>query len=118
MASFDDPAAAVRAAVEMHREIRTLGEGELSLKIGLHSGPCIAVDFNDRLDYFGRTVNIAARVQGVAGAGEIACTEPVFEALGVREALSGQGFVEERASVPLKGIIGDVPVVRLKPAKE
>jgi class 3 adenylate cyclase len=118
MASFDDPAAAVRAAVEMHREIRTLGEGELALKIGLHSGPCIAVDFNDRLDYFGRTVNIAARVQGVAGAGEIACTEPVFEALGVREALEGQGFVEERASVPLKGIIGDVPVVRLKPAKE
>ena len=116
MASFDDPAAAIGAAVEMHREIQRVGEGELLLKIGLHSGPCIAVDFNDRLDYFGRTVNIAARVQGVAGAGEIVCTEPVFEALGVGEALAGQGYIEERSSVPLKGIVGDVPVIRLRPA--
>jgi class 3 adenylate cyclase len=114
MASFDDPAAAMRAAVEMHHRIEKLGEGELLLKIGLHSGPCIAVDFNDRLDYFGRTVNIAARVQGVAGAGEIVCTEPVYDSLGVPEALAG--FVEERSSVPLKGIVGDVPVIRLKPA--
>jgi class 3 adenylate cyclase len=61
-------------------------------------------------------VNIAARVQGVAGAGEIVCTEPVYGALGVAEALSGKGYIEERASVPLKGIEGDVPVVRLRPA--
>lgn len=118
MASFDDPAAAMGAAAEMHREIRRLGEGELSLKIGIHSGPCIAVDFNDRLDYFGRTVNIAARVQAVADAGEIVCTEPVYGALGAAEALSGKGYVEKRESVPLKGIEGDVPVIRLRPAGE
>ena len=64
----------------------------LSLKIGLHTGPCIAVELNDRLDYFGRTVNIAARVEGLAGAGEIVCTDSVFEALGVQEVLDKAGY--------------------------
>ena len=38
---------------------------DLVLKIGMHEGPCLAVTLNDRLDYFGQTVNIAARVQGL-----------------------------------------------------
>src|SRR6185312_3715437 len=38
------------------------GQGEdLLLKIGIHEGPCLAVMLNDRQDYFGQTVNIAAR---------------------------------------------------------
>jgi class 3 adenylate cyclase len=71
------------------------------------------VELNDRLDYFGRTVNIAARVQGVAAAGEIVCTEPVYNAPGVREAVAAARLCEERASVLLRGITGDVPVIRL-----
>ena len=39
---------------------------DLLIKIGIHEGPCLAVTLNDRLDYFGQTVNIAARVQGLA----------------------------------------------------
>jgi class 3 adenylate cyclase len=115
MASFADAGDAMRAAIRMSQEIARLGEGDLLLKIGLHTGPCIAVELNDRLDYFGRTVNIAARVQGVAAAGEIVCTEPVHDAPGVREAIAAAGLVEERAIVPLRGITGDVPVVRLAP---
>ena len=34
---------------------------------------------NDRLDYFGQTVNIAARVQGLADARAIFATKPVVE---------------------------------------
>ena len=34
----------------------------LALKAGLHHGPCIAINQNERLDYFGTTVNIAARL--------------------------------------------------------
>jgi class 3 adenylate cyclase len=111
MASFADPLSAMRAAVRMRREIATVGEGDLLLRIGMHTGACIAVELNDRLDYFGRTVNIAARVEGVAAAGEIVCTEPVFATPGVREATADLTAV--RATVPLKGISGDVPVVRL-----
>jgi class 3 adenylate cyclase len=39
---------------------------DLLLKIGIHEGPCLAVTLNDHLDYFGQTVNVAARVQGLA----------------------------------------------------
>ena len=45
----------------------------LILKIGLHKGAAIAVTLNDRLDYFGQTVNIAARVQNLADADELIC---------------------------------------------
>lgn len=113
MASFADPAHAMRAAILMNREIAALREEDLLLKIGLHAGPCIAVELNERLDYFGRTVNIAARVQGVAAAGEIVCTDLVFDAPGVRDSVAAAGLRAERGSAPLKGIEGEVPVVRL-----
>ena len=113
MASFADELGAMRAAILMNREIPGLQEANMPLKIGLHTGPCIAVELNERLDYFGRTVNIAARVQGVASAGEIVCTEQVYDAPGVREAVAAAGLQVERGSAPLKGIAGDMPVVRL-----
>jgi class 3 adenylate cyclase len=116
MASFADPLWAMRAAVRMGAEIAALGEGDLLLKIGLHSGPCIAVELNERLDYFGRTVNIAARVQGLAGAGEIVCTDLVYAAPGVREVVAAAGLVAMASSVSLRGIAGDVAVVRLAPS--
>ena len=42
------------------------GSEDLLLKIGIHEGPCLAVTLNERQDYFGQTVNIASRVQGLA----------------------------------------------------
>lgn len=113
MASFAEPAHAMRAAILMNREITALQEADLLLKIGLHTGPCIAVELNERLDYFGRTVNIAARVQGVAAAGEIVCTDPVYDAPGVKDSVAAAGLLAERGSAPLKGIEGEVPVIRL-----
>ena len=118
MASFADPLWAMRAAVRMGHEIAALGEGDLLLKIGVHSGPCIAVELNERLDYFGRTVNIAARVQGLAGAGEIVCTDIVHAAPGVREVVAAAGLAATPATVSLRGIAGDVPVVRLAPVRQ
>lgn len=116
MASFSDPMAAMRATCRMLRAVEEVGEGQLLLKIGVHTGPAIAVELNDRLDYFGRTVNIAARVQGLAGPGEIVCTEAVHDAPGVAALSDGAGLVAERKGVPLRGIAGDVPIVILRRA--
>ncbi|MHC5037865.1 MAG: DUF5939 domain-containing protein [Planctomycetota bacterium] len=112
MASFPEPRSAMHAAAAMDREVAGL-EGGLALKIGLHAGPCIAVELNDRLDYFGRTVNIAARVQGLAGEREIVCTEPVWDAPGVADASQKAGLSPRRDEAVLKGIEGAMPVVRL-----
>ena len=55
------------------------GAEDLILKIGIHEGPCLAVNLNDRQDYFGQTVNIASRVQGLAASRSIVVTEQVVE---------------------------------------
>jgi class 3 adenylate cyclase len=49
------------------------------------SSSCIALELNERLGYFGQTVNIAARVQGLADANEIVVPEFFFAAQGVAE---------------------------------
>ncbi|MCH7672955.1 MAG: adenylate/guanylate cyclase domain-containing protein, partial [Proteobacteria bacterium] len=76
MAAFPTPDRAARAAIRMQRQVESLcGEGSISeeigwdprLKIGFADGPALVVNLNGRLDYFGGTVNLAARVQGKAG---------------------------------------------------
>lgn len=69
MAVFHDPVQALQAALAIQVAFARWNqtrpqEMQAIVKIGLHSGPCIALNLNDRLDYFGSTVNKAARVQG------------------------------------------------------
>lgn len=112
MASFAEPTPALEAAVDMHQRIGAVGD--LHLKIGLHSGPCIAVESNERLDYFGQTVNIASRVQGVADADQIVCTEPVFAAPGAQDLIRSASLSALRGEELLKGVDGRVTVYRLR----
>ena len=116
MASFAEPTPALEAATAMTREVRRVSrEGaQLQLKVGLHSGPCIAVELNERLDYFGQTVNVAARVQGVAGADEIAITEPVYAAPGAQDVIRAAELSATRERALLKGVEGETTVYRLR----
>jgi class 3 adenylate cyclase len=81
MATFPTPNRAVAAALRMREAMRDLNDGrsreDLLLKIGIHEGPCLAVVLNDRQDYFGSTVNIAARVQALADSRAILTTRSV-----------------------------------------
>lgn len=115
MATFIKPDQGLRAAIAILKEIGTLNEGQgtndIILKIGLHKGALIAVTLNDRLDYFGQTVNIAARVQGLAEAEEIYVTEGVYRHPGVSELL--QGFNVKPEETRLKGIERAVAVYKI-----
>lgn len=119
MASFDEPSDAALAAVEMMRGMDALNEAlhreghETGLKVGLHEGPALAVMSEERLDYFGQTVNVAARVQGLAQAGEIWLTPPVLGAAGVAQVLAQSGWHHEPRRVSLKGVGGQTDVHRL-----
>jgi len=112
MASFAEPMAAIQAVTRMNEELKRQAGDALHLKIGVHTGTCIAVELNDYLDYFGRTVNIAARVQGLAGPGEIVCTDAVYQTQGVPEFLANSGFRAVRSTVSLRGIAEDTAVIR------
>jgi class 3 adenylate cyclase len=83
----------------------------LILKIGLHKGASIAVTLNDRLDYFGQAVNIAARVQGLAQAEEIYLSQEVHDYPGVEDLLAP--FLVERRMAQLKGVHLKMPVFRV-----
>jgi adenylate cyclase len=99
---FGDPADAVRASVDV---VRTARERSLPpAHVGVNAGPVIY----DEGDYFGRTVNIAARFAGVAGPEEIVVGEPVVRAV----ELDGITF-EPMKAASLKGIADPVPIFRV-----
>ncbi|MDP2378249.1 adenylate/guanylate cyclase domain-containing protein, partial [Reyranella sp.] len=108
MASFGDPANAVKAALAMQAAI---ADHDLVLKLGVHVGPSVVVTLNDRLDYFGSTVNMAARLQGQSAGGDIVLSRAVADDPAVKSVLAG---VASRAeSVGLKGFSEPVGFVRL-----
>src|SRR5437016_6619784 len=81
MATFPTPDKALAAALRIRDAMHSLNSQrqneDLLLKIGIHEGPCLAVTFNDRQDYFGQTVNMAARVQGLAKSRSIFATKSI-----------------------------------------
>jgi class 3 adenylate cyclase len=115
MAAFLNGRDAVRAALEMRTEIASFNRDRrdrgLVLKIGLHTGAAIAVTLNERLDYFGQTVNIAARVQSLAEADEIYVSQEVYDADGVQAELAALAVEPKIAS--LRGIRDDLRVYRV-----
>ncbi|MFO7531999.1 MAG: adenylate/guanylate cyclase domain-containing protein [Candidatus Limnocylindrales bacterium] len=114
MARFLDPAQAVRTAITMRKRIDELARGgnaELVLRIGLHRGPAIAVAARDRIDYFGQTVNAAARIQAAAAPGEIVLSDDVYRGLEVPELLVGYDVVVERRK--LRGVTSEMLLHRV-----
>jgi class 3 adenylate cyclase len=105
MAVFTRPSRGASAALEMQRALREsngrAGLGAVRLKAALHAGPCIAVTLNDRLDYFGSTVNIAARLVGLAQGGEVVMSEAVWNDPDVAAAHRGTG--EDPIECTLRG---------------
>src|ERR1700726_4918979 len=83
MATFIRPEHAIAAGLKMRAAMDELnaerGTDDLVVKIGIHEGPCLAVMLNERQDYFGQTVNIAARVQGLATSRSIHATGSVID---------------------------------------
>ena len=115
LAAFMDPAQALAAAIEMQRQVagfnaEQAGAG-IVLKVGLHEGPVIAVTLNDRLDYFGATVNLAARLQNESRGGDLVLSRAMTADPAVAELLAGHDASEEQAR--LKGFDQPVDFLRL-----
>jgi adenylate cyclase len=115
---------ALSAALQLQRQVAAwcLDQGinpPLELKVGLHHGPAIVMTANDHLDYFGRTVNLAARVAGQSrGSDVIVLCEVLNQAdrslLGTRDDTTIEFFTAR-----LRGLDQDQRLARLtvKPAE-
>jgi class 3 adenylate cyclase len=103
MATFTQPDHAVAAACEAID--RTVDENVrlgIGIKLGVHEGPCLAVRANDRLDFFGTTVNVAARLQGKAATSELVLTRALADQSAIASRLHGRAFRDFETG--LKGI--------------
>jgi class 3 adenylate cyclase len=116
MASFVDEEAAIMAAMaiqnyyESHRQENPLQ----GLKIALHSGPCIMVNLNDHMDYFGTTVNICSRLLDQATDEDIIVSGSLFQMPKVQDFMSRQNITWTQDDQVLRGFQGSKTFYRLK----
>jgi class 3 adenylate cyclase len=117
MATFVRPEHALAAGLRMRAAMTALnakrGTEDLIVKIGIHEGPCLAVMLNERQDYFGQTVNIAARVQSLSTSQEIHITGPVIESPAVAAILEREAIRPIQKEAALRGIADKMVVYEI-----
>jgi class 3 adenylate cyclase len=117
MATFQTPDRALAAALRMREEMTRINaerkNEDLLLKIGIHEGPCLAVTLNNSQDYFGQTVNMAARVQGLASSRAIFVTQPVVEDAKAAKILESCGLQPTMQRAALRGIADETTVYQI-----
>ncbi len=119
MAVFGSAQEGVAAALQIQQNIDTLNADaktaeRLVIKIGVHSGPAIVVNLNDRLDYFGRTVNVAARIQGLSEGRDIVTSGKTVERRGVSALLERSAAEMSPFTAELKGVREREPLYRIR----
>lgn len=106
VAHYDDPERAVRTALEMQQEMEKFNVEKgfalpLSMSIGINTGPVVALNVgsDERMEYtvIGDTVNLAARLEAVAGPKEILVSQFTYERI------ADIVEIEKRPSVKVKG---------------
>jgi len=117
MATFIRPEHAIVAGLRMRAAMDVLnaerGTQDLVVKIGIHEGPCLAVMLNERQDYFGQTVNIAARVQSLSTSQEMHITGPVNDAPAVAAILQREAITPIQKQAALRGIADKIVVYEI-----
>ena len=115
MAVFREPGDAIAAGLDIHNSFISgiAADSGLVLKIGVHAGPCMAVNLNERLDYFGSTVNAAVRLQGHSGGGDVMINADLLADPAVKAIVERPDTQTERVRVELKGFEGDYEACRI-----
>jgi class 3 adenylate cyclase len=120
MAVFPEPRLGLQAALDIQRHVGSFNkehaaEAPIVIKMGLHHGPAIAVNSNGLLDYFGRTVNIAARVQAQSEGGDIVVSAAIAADPNVQALLDDRTADVEHFAAQLKGIDDCFALLRICP---
>ena len=102
LATFPNPLKAVHTA--LHTTERMRDATGVTIRAAIHRGPALAVTLNDRLDFFGTTVNTTARMESECGSDELCVSDGILDAAGVREALDS--YRVEARTVRLRGFSG------------
>ena len=117
MAAFVDDATCARAAfaclVKFDSFRKNSTHSEITqIKLGIHGGPCYVVTANGSLDFFGQTVNVAARLQGLAESGEVVLEAEAFARLPVE--MQTAMAVSPPFQARVKGVAEPLTLVRVR----
>jgi class 3 adenylate cyclase len=119
-AAFMAPDDALAAAMEMQLAMPDFNRRheieDISIRIGLHGGSSIAVTLNDRLDYYGESVNLAARLEAAGAAGDITMSAQFSQDPGVQELLRQHSV--SNGEIGLKGFPDPVAICRINPSEQ
>jgi class 3 adenylate cyclase len=119
MASFVHSDDAVKCVLDALREFQGLSVGgdgpqKIRVKFGIHRGPVLLVNLNGRVDYFGSTVNTAARIQHCAGGNEVTFSMEALESSpAANTLLEVCSDAVHKEHVRLKGIKANRTIIRL-----
>ncbi len=122
MASFTTNQQALRAILSAMQDFDQYNrerhmDQQVYIKIGIHRGPAILVNLNDALDYFGSTINKAARIQGQARSNEIAFSPEVYNDEAFMYVLREHGLTDiSQQVVNLKGLQGNQTIYKVRVA--
>ncbi|MEM7801223.1 MAG: adenylate/guanylate cyclase domain-containing protein, partial [Chloroflexota bacterium] len=118
MAVFLHPAAGIRAMFKAQERLSMppYGKRPITLKAALHYGPCIAVSLNERLDYFGSTVNMAARLEKYSQGNDVIISQQVHDDPIVSTLLHERvaDFELDHFCEPIRGFEGEFQLWRVK----
>lgn len=105
MAVFRQPVSALRAMLKAQQALALPpgGTAPLTLKAGIHTGPCIAVTLNERLDYFGSTVNMAARLESLSNGADVVISRALYDDPEIRNLIEQERLAASSFVIPLKG---------------
>ncbi|PJZ69977.1 adenylate cyclase [Leptospira perolatii] len=93
MAAFSAPVEAIAASVQLQEQFSERNPNTpIRIRVSIHSGPCLAVNLNSNIDYFGNAVNFASKLQGITDSGEITFSEIVFRDREVRRLMAKEGW--------------------------
>jgi adenylate cyclase len=104
MACFSSVDEALDSVREMNRKLADdMRAVPLTLKASLHAGPCLAVNANDRLDFFGSTINLAARMVSCCQGGDLVVSDELYHRPEMREFLKKCTSAPESFDVDFRG---------------
>ena len=116
-AAFLTPDDAMRASIEMQQAMPAFNQrfdtDDVSIRVGLHCGSSISVTLNQRLDYYGEAVNLAARLEGLGVEGDITMSK-TFASDPAVSAMLIDYELHEREEI-LKGFTQPVGIVQIRP---
>lgn len=107
--------ASIEVQKELHEHYKNNPEIErIEVKIGIHSGPALVVTLNNRLDYFGTSVNMAARIQNAALPNEVVISEKLFEDKEIQKSIAAVTNKVQRQHITFKGMKEESTVYHIR----